>query len=148
MKLDDALRGVSRLGLDTAPFIYLVERHPDYGEICLEVVQRMATGRMAGATSTITLGEVLVQPIRRGDVLLQRRFTNVLLHGIGFRMYPVDATSATLAANLRAAYGLHLADACQLAVAMRQQCEAFLTNDRRLARVTETRVLVLDDLEL
>ena len=30
MKLTDALRGVSRLFLDTAPVIYYVERNPAY----------------------------------------------------------------------------------------------------------------------
>lgn len=108
----------------------------------------MADGRLAGVTSVITLGEVLVQPIRQGDVLLQRRFTNALLRGAGFQTLAVDAPSAMLAAELRARYNLHLPDACQVAVALRQRCEAFLTNDRRLARVTELRVLVLDDLEL
>ena len=43
---------------------------------------------------------------------------------------------------------MRLPDALQLAVAIEQGCEAFLTNDRRLARLTELRVLVLDDLEL
>jgi len=43
---------------------------------------------------------------------------------------------------------LHLPDAFQIAVAIREGCEAFLTNDRRLTRVTDLRVLVLDDLEL
>ena len=41
-----------------------------------------------------------------------------------------------------------LTDALQVAVAIRENCQAFLTNDRRLARVTELSVLVLDDLEL
>ena len=30
MRLDEALQGILRLGVDTAPFIYFVERHPDY----------------------------------------------------------------------------------------------------------------------
>jgi hypothetical protein len=30
MRLDHALRGVQLLGVDTAPFIYLVEQHPIY----------------------------------------------------------------------------------------------------------------------
>lgn len=30
MRLDEALQGILRLGIDTAPFIYFVERHPDY----------------------------------------------------------------------------------------------------------------------
>ena len=43
---------------------------------------------------------------------------------------------------------MRLPDALQIAVAIQEGCEAFLTNDRRLARVAELRVLLLDDLEL
>jgi hypothetical protein len=35
-----------------------------------------------------------------------------------------------------------------VAVAIHQQCDAFLTNDLSLKRVTEVQVLVLDELEL
>jgi hypothetical protein len=30
VKLDGALRGVTHLGIDTAPIIYLIETHPRY----------------------------------------------------------------------------------------------------------------------
>jgi hypothetical protein len=122
VKLDDGLRGVTRLGIDTAPLIYLVESHPRYQPLVLEVVKRMEAGRLEGITSVVTLGEVLVQPIREGDVLLQRRFMNALLRGTGFRTRPVYAPAATLAAQLRATYRMHLPDACQIAVAMLEGC--------------------------
>ena len=148
MKLDEALRGVTRLGLDTAPFIYLVEDHPLYVPLMDEVSRRIVEGQMEGVTSVVTLGEVLVQPIANGDVRLQQRFRDALLNRPGLQMVPVDAALAERAAGLRAHYRMRLPDALQLAVAIDQHCEAFLTNDRRLARVAEVRVLVLDDLEL
>jgi predicted nucleic acid-binding protein len=42
---------------------------------------------------------------------------------------------------------MRLPDALQIAAALVHRCEAFVTNDRRLGRVEELRVLVLDDLE-
>jgi len=36
MNLDDALVGVSSLGIDTAPIIYLIEAHPRYDELVTE----------------------------------------------------------------------------------------------------------------
>lgn len=148
MRLDDALRGVTRLGFDTAPLIYLIEAHPTYRPLVRDVVQRMNAGEFAGITSVVTIGEVLVQPFVRGDVELQQRYRDVLLNGIGIRTLPVDAALAERAAELRARYRIRLPDALQLAVAIAERCEAFLTNDRQLSRVTEIRVLVLDDLEL
>jgi predicted nucleic acid-binding protein len=148
VRLDDALRGVRRLGLDSAPLIYLVEDHPRYADLVDEVTRRISDGGMVGVTSVITLGEVLVQPFARGDERLRQRYRDILLNGIGFLTLPIDAALAERAAELRARYGMRLPDALQIAVALAESCEAFLTNDRRLARVTEFRMLVLDDLEL
>lgn len=148
MKLDDALRGVTLLGLDTAPLIYLVGDHPIYGSIVNEVAERIATGQVTAVTSVVSLAEVLVQPFVRGDRDLQQRFRDLLLHSDEFRTLPVDAVIAERAAELRSRYRMKLPDAIQIAAAIGEHCDAFLTNDRRLAQVTEIRVLVLDDLEL
>ena len=147
MKVEDALRGVDRLGIDTAPVIYLIEAHARYAATMLAVVERLDSGEILGVTSVVTLGEVLVQPVACGDRVLQRRYRELLLHGAGLRLCPIDAASAERAAELRARYGMRLPDALQIAVALQEGCEAFLTNDRRLARVTELRVLLIDDLE-
>ena len=61
---------------------------------------------------------------------------------------PIEWPTAQRAAELRAAYRLLTPDALQLTVALEAGCEALLTNDRTLKRVTELRVLVLDELEL
>jgi predicted nucleic acid-binding protein len=148
VRLDDDLRGVTRLGLDTAPLIYLIEAHPTYRLLVREVVRRIAAGRMDGVTSVVTLGEVLVQPFANADVRLQQRYRDYLLDSVGFMMLPVDAAPAERAVELRSRYRMRLPDALQIAVAIDQRCEAFLTNDRRLAQVTDLRVLVHDDLEL
>jgi predicted nucleic acid-binding protein len=148
VKLDDALRGVTSLGLDSAPLIYLVEDHPRYADQVDEVAHRISHGHLVGVTSVISLGEVLVQPLARGDERLRQRYHDLLLQSVGFRTLAIDAALAERAAELRARYGMRLPDALQIAVAIDEGCEAFLTNDRRLARVTELRVLVLDDLEL
>ena len=148
MKLDDALRGVTYLGLDTAPIIYFVEGNPAYRRIVDEVFQQIAGGRFEGITSVVSLGEVLVQPIRNRDIELRRRFRALLFDTTGINTFNIDPSAAERAAELRAKYRFRLPDALQLAVAIEERCEAFLTNDRRLAPVNEIRVLVLDDLEL
>ena len=55
--------------------------------------------------------------------------------------------AAEHAADLRARYRLLLPDALQVAVALKEGCQAFLTNDRRLERVMELRSRMLDGLE-
>ena len=61
-------------------------------------------------------------------------------------MLPITVESAELAAELRARYSLRTPDALQVATALVRRCEVFLTNDTRLKRVAEIRVLTLDDL--
>src|SRR5678809_1393284 len=94
MKLDDALCGVPLIGLDTAPLIYLVEDHPRYAPLVDEVAHRIAIGQIVAVTSVISLAEVLVQPLARGDRNLQQRFRDLLLHSDEFRTVLVDAVMA------------------------------------------------------
>jgi predicted nucleic acid-binding protein len=147
-ELDDALVGVARLGLDTAPIIYFVEAHPNYDAPVTAVFQRIATGALTAYTSVISLCEVLIQPFRQGDADLEREYRDLLLHSEHFQILTIDPETATRAADFRARYNLRTPDALQIAAASGAGCQAFLTNDRALQRVTELRVLVLDDLNL
>ncbi len=148
MRLDDALAGVHRLSLDTAPIIYLIEAHPRYEPVVVEIARRISAVELTAITSVITLGEVLVQPLATGNLPLGMRCREILLNSRGLHTRAIDAPAAERAAQLRAQYGMRLPDALQIAVALQEGCEAFLTNDQRLGRVTELRALILDDLEL
>jgi predicted nucleic acid-binding protein len=148
IKLEDALAGVKNLGLDTAPVIYFVEKHPQYDALVTEIFRRIDDGMLVGVTSVITFTEVLVQPIRRDDAKLQQEYSELLLHSADFETMPIDAETAKRAATLRAKYNLRTPDALQVATALEFDCQAFLTNDIPLKRVTELRVLILDELEL
>jgi predicted nucleic acid-binding protein len=72
--------------------------------------------------------------------------TSDALQGIG-RLF-LDTALLLRAAELRARYNLTLTDAFQVACALDADCEAFLTNDFGLKRVTEIQIIVLDALEI
>jgi predicted nucleic acid-binding protein len=148
IKLDAALRGVTRLGFDTAPIIYFVEAHPRYDALVTEIFQRVSDGILTGVTSVITLSEVLVHPILQHKTRLQGEYHDLLLSSANLHTVEISAAGAELAAVLRARHRLRTPDALQLAAALDAGCEAFLCNDAGLRRVTELRVLVLDELEL
>jgi predicted nucleic acid-binding protein len=147
-KLDEALTGVMRLGIDTAPFIYFVERNPKYVDLVREIVRRIDGGPIAGYSSMVTLTEVLTKPKKVGDTITEKEYRDLLLNSRNFELVLIDDAVAVRAANLRADYNLRIPDALQIAAALESGCEAFLTNDTMLKRVTELRVLVLDELEL
>jgi predicted nucleic acid-binding protein len=146
-KIDDALAGVTKLGIDTSPFIYFVERYPVYVDRVREIFRRIDAGAVAGYTSMLTVTEVLTQPKREGKHQVEADYRAMLYQSRHLDLLLIDATVAERAADLRAAYRLRTPDALQVAAALAAGCEAFLTNDAALQRVTELRVLVLDDLE-
>ena len=148
LTLEDALRDVTRLGMDTAAIIYFVEANPTRVDQCRAVFREVLNGRIIAFTSLLTLTETLVHPLRNADRVLEEEYRVLLLETDGIISLSVDAPTAHRAADLRARYGLRTPDAIQLATAIGAGCEAFLTNDGGLRRVKEFRVIVLDDLTL
>ena len=136
------------MGFDTSPVIYFVEAHLQYDALVTQVFQHIANGAFTGWTSVITLSEVLVQPILHANLRLQQECRDSLLNSSNFYTVPITPTIAEQAAALRARYRLRTPDALQIAAALEAGCEAFFCNDVGMRRVTELRVLVLDDLEL
>lgn len=149
MNITDSLQGVTRLFLDTAPVIYFVERHPQYFPLVRVVFELLRDGSVMGVASPVTLAECLVQPYRLGQTQLQQDFIELITDNNTIEFMPIIGQNLALeAAEIRARYNLQLPDAFQIAVALAADCEAFLTNDVTFRRVTELRVLVLNELEI
>ena len=62
--------GEGPVALDTAPFIYLIEEHPQYLPIVRPVFKAIAAGTLPAVTSGLTLLETLVQPYQVGNAVL------------------------------------------------------------------------------
>lgn len=148
MTVEESLQGVTRLFLDTAPVIYYVERNAQYLAIVRVVLNRVRDGSLVAVTP-ITLAECLVRPYSLGQTQLQQDFIDTIVNGNNTIFVPIaEPTIALQAAQIRARYNLQLPDAFQVAVAIAAGCEAFLTNDVTLRRVTELHVLLLDELDI
>jgi len=144
MEWIDALRG-QLVALDTAPLIYFIEEHPDYLPIVLPFFEGIDRGEIRVVTSTITLTEVLVHPLRNGDAALAQRYLDILLHTPALTIVPASETIAERAASLRAAHNLRTPDALQIATALLAGASGFVTNDVRLRSVPGVRIIVLQD---
>jgi len=146
MTVADALSGVRRLGLDTAPIIYFVEGNADFHAVCVPFFAAIDDGQIEAFTSTIAMTETLVHPLRANDIARAAAFRDLLTTGPGISTIPLSATIAERAAQLRADHNLRTPDAIQIATALATGCDAFLTNDVKLKRITQLRVIVVDDL--
>jgi predicted nucleic acid-binding protein len=103
-------------------------------------------GRFEGITSVVTVLEISVKPLRLGRPEAADAYEALLGDIPHLTIVDLDARAARIGAELRATYGLRTPDALQIAACLAHGAEAFVTNDRRLRRVTEIEVKVLEDL--
>ena len=147
VKVADALATVRRLFLDTAPLIYAIERNVRYVDVVTPVFLAIDRGDITAVTSPVTLAECLVVPYRLQSIELRHRYDEQIINGRNTIFTTIDDDVAHRAAEYRARYNLSLADAFQIAIAVREGCDALITNDAIFKWVTEIRVLLVDDLE-
>lgn len=137
--------GAGPVGLDTAVFIYFIERHPAFVDLVREIFSDTAAGRLAAVTSAMTLLEVLVLPYRTGNAILAEGYEALLTRSRGLQVVDVDRVQLRAAAQLRARYAVKTPDALQVAAALSKGCTAFVTNDRAVPRMPGLCVLQLQD---
>ena len=145
MEWIEALAGTI-VGLDTAPLIYLIEENPIFLPFVRPFFEAVDHGEFRVVTSILTLTEVLVHPMRRGDKELADQYRRILLHASQVTTAPVSEIIADEAAQLRARHGLRTPDAIQMATAIRSGASSFLTNDGRLPSIAPLNMLVLNRL--
>ena len=148
MKISDALEGVQRLYTETAPLIYYVEENPTCVAKMDAIIASIEDRPIEALSSVITLAEVLTHPLKLGNTRLAQAYRDILLNNGEVRLLPVTSRIAESAADLRARYNLRTPDALHVAAGIDARCDAFLTNDAGIKRITEIAVLVLDELEL
>ena len=134
------------VGLDTAPLIYFIEKHPIYLPLVRPFFKAVEIGDIQVITSTLTLTEVLVHPYRYSNRSLAQVYSSILLDSHNLKTLPVTAEIATEAAQLRASYGLKTPDSIQLATARVSGATAFMTNDDRFASIPGIELIHLDGL--
>ncbi len=143
--LSQTLQAHTVIGIDTAIFIYLWERHPRYYRPAETVFRYLKTTSVQGITSLLTLIEVCVYPQRQGRLDLVADYERTLLHSQQVQTVPISVAIARRAVQLRAVYDFHVPDAVQIATALESGATAFITNDRRLTKTQEVNVLMLED---
>jgi predicted nucleic acid-binding protein len=137
--------GVGPVAIDSAVFIYFIERNPRYVPLLRPLFTMIDGGDIAAVTSFLTLLETLVVPYRSGDTELAAEYEGILMNGRGLALVPIDLPVIRLAARIRATTSsVRTADALQLATALLTNCTTFLTNDARLRAIGGIKVLQLD----
>ncbi len=134
------------VGLDTAPLIYYIEEHPQYLPVVDPFFDALDRKELTVITSTITLLEVLVHPLRSNETALIAEYRDILLNTPNLTTFEVNSAIAEEAARLRAGHHLRAPDAIQLATAISGGASFFLTNDLRFPEIEHLKILVVDEL--
>lgn len=112
----------------------------------------MQAGEITGATSEITLSELLVKPIQLGNVHLAAAYETMMVPGPNFEMLSVNRDILVKAAGIRARRSaIRLPDAIHMATAEALSCSIFVSEDRRLpvpegVRLLPVNPFTLDDI--
>lgn len=96
-------------------------------------------------TSTVTLLEVLVHPLRSNNRELATEYRDILLNS---RLMTLEVSNAIAeqAAQLRATHNIRTPDAIQISAALNAGATHFFTNDIRLPEIPSIQIFSIDAL--
>ena len=124
--------------LDTAPIIYCLEDHAEFGPRFQPLFEAHRNGQLRFAVTTMTVAEVMTGPLQSRDEALARRYRAILE---SWQVVELDLGIAESAARLRASLRLKLPDAVQAASALAINANALVTHDRDFSRLKSLRVI-------
>lgn len=131
----------SRVTIDSAPIIYLLEANPKFLAPYLPLFERIEQGQLQAVISAVTLAEVLAGPLRHDNEILADRYYQALTANPNWQFQPMSAEISLMAARVRARYGVRLPDAVQVATALFSQSAALVTHDRDFSSIKDLAVL-------
>lgn len=129
--------------LDTSPFIYFIDRDPNYIEVVDALFEAIAERRLHGITSGITLLETLVIPYRNADLDLASQYESIITNSQNLKFVELDRNILRIAAQIRAEHSIKTPDAVQIAAALSAGAAVFVTNDRALPKLGKIRTVLL-----
>ena len=138
--------------IDTNVFISAFESDPitrDHASAVLEIV---AARKLNALTSIVTLAELLPEPLRLSQFELAAFYKEFISSRGVVDVVPVTRAMLVASAEARAQHqSLRLPDAIHVATALNRNCDAILSDDRRLASQRSIPVIplgphTLDDL--
>ncbi len=143
MDIIQCLQGKT-IGIDTAPLIYFIEEHHDYIHKIEKFFFGMDNGDFFVVTSTITLLEVLIHPLRQNNSIIASEYKEILLNS-NLRTIEITNDIAISAAKLRASYNIRTPDALQISAALSAKATFFFTNDSRLPQLPSINYITPDN---
>ncbi len=143
---ENTLSRINNVFLDTAPIIYYIEAQEKYGSLIKNLIKLIKSNEISIFSSVISLTEVLIKPIEEKNKMLMNKFSSFLRNKRNITLLQITEEIAENAGELCGKYKfLKTADALQIASAIKTNINLFITNDIKLKKIKEIKVLVLND---
>jgi predicted nucleic acid-binding protein len=136
---------VRRIYWDTMLYVYLFENNKTYVNRVSEIYKKMQKQGDALCSSALVFAEVLAGPTITQDIDGQAAVSG-FFQSSEVAILPFTMDAAPIFARLRAA-GIKSADAMHVATAAAAGVDLFLTNDKRLAKLSEAGLPFIASLE-
>ena len=119
----------AKIALDSVIFIYALEGNREFGDRVLKIFEAIEQGKCQGFACDLVLAELMVKPLREGQVEIAREYATELPKFPNLTFGSITRTTVITAASLRGSSNLGLVDALHLATAIEAGCTVFITND-------------------
>lgn len=127
---------VLRIYIDTNALIAALEGEGTIATLVQQVLAESATDRVTFVTSQLTLGELLVGPLRDEDPVRSNAILALFAGEGPLEIAEIDRAIVIAAADLKAVYRrLKWPDAVHLATALGKECSHVLSNDHGLPKL-------------
>jgi predicted nucleic acid-binding protein len=140
------LEGGDIIFLDTAPFIYFFEQHPDHFPALEKLFSRLYETGAQAITSMITYIELTTHPARLGQHKLIRKYRDYLTNSENISLFPIDVNIADYVVELLTKYHFKTPDAIQLGTAIACGADYILTHDKAWQKLEEVKVFLVRNL--
>lgn len=134
------------LFIDTSPLIYFFEENEKYIGRLAKLFDDVYMKDVQIVTSMITYIELISYPVKLGNVQLAAKYRDYLTNSELISIYPLNLIASETAVKYRVSYGFKTPDAIQLGIAECCGADFVLTNDSSWKKVTELKVLTMEDL--
>jgi predicted nucleic acid-binding protein len=128
--------------LDTNRVIYLIELPAGFGQRATSRIATIRANRDQMMVSDLTRVECRVKRIATGQAILLAEY-DTFFTSTDVQVVSLTGAVCDRATLIRAQYRYKLADSLNLAAAVENHCDVFLTNDARLSQFPDITVEVL-----
>lgn len=133
------------IALDSNVFIYYFNKHPEFGQKAKYIIDSLTANQIKAVTSEVAAIELLSHPIlfEKDALDMDKQFLDIP----NLKIMGIDHSLALEAAKIRREYGFRLPDAIQLATALCAKAKAFITNDDKLKKFKEIKIILLSEIK-